>query len=137
MKRHATLVWKGTGKEGEGSLSTESKVLSNSSFNYLSRFSNGEGTNPEELLAAAHVSCFTMKIAFMVNAKGCTAEVLDTRCDITMENDSISASHLSIRAKVPGLSQEDFTAIVNEAKEKCMVTRLFNLPTTMDAVLEA
>lgn len=136
MKRNAQLIWKGTGKEGNGHFTTQSKSLNNTLFNYKSRFEeSGEGTNPEELLAAAHAGCFTMKIAFLVNAKGCTAEELNTNCEITMENGAISASHLKLTAKIPGLSQEDFDAVVKESKEMCMVTKLFNLTTTCEAVL--
>lgn len=135
MKRHAQIVWKGTGKEGNSEVTTESKSLNGVNFNYKSRFEDGPGTNPEELLAAAHASCFTMKIAFLVNAKGCTADELSTTCEITMENGAISASHLKVHAKVPGISQEDFDAVVKESKENCMVSKLYNLTTTCEAVL--
>jgi len=136
MKRYAELLWSGTGKEGKGHFITESKALNNTLFNYSSRFESGEGTNSEELLAAAHAGCFTMKIAFFVNAKGFTAEKLDTKCIITMDNGVISASHLILKAIVPGISQEDFDAIVQECKEKCMVSQLFNFVTTCESVLE-
>jgi osmotically inducible protein OsmC len=135
-KRFAQLVWKGTGKEGAGHFTTESRCLNNTLFNYQSRFEDGPGTNPEELLAAAHAGCFTMKIAFLVNAKGFTADSLDTKCEISMGGGSISASHLNLKARIPGISKEDFDAVVKEAAEKCMVTVLFNAPTTYEAVLE-
>lgn len=136
MKRNANIVWKGTGKEGNSLVTTESKSLNEAHFNYKSRFEDGPGTNPEELLAAAHACCFTMKIAFLVNAKGFTADELATSCEVTMENGAISSSHLNIRGKIPGISNEDFQAVVKESKENCMVTKLYNLATTYEAVLE-
>lgn len=136
MKRNANIVWKGTGKEGDSLVSTESKSLNGAHFNHKSRFEDGPGTNPEELLAAAHACCFTMKVAFLVNAKGFTADELATNCEITMESGAISASHLTIHGKVPGISQEDFASVVKESKENCMVTKLYNLTTTYEATLE-
>lgn len=137
MKRHARLVWSGTGKEGNGKFTTESKALDGTDFNWKSRFDVGAGTNPEELLAAAHAGCFTMKISFLVNAINFTAEKLDCTCEITMDAGVISASHLKLVAKIPGISQEQFDSVVNESKENCMVTKVLNLTTTCEAVLEA
>lgn len=135
-KRYAHLLWKGTGKEGAGHYNTPSGSLNNTLFNYQSRFEEGPGTTPEELLAAAHAGCFTMKVAFLVNAKGFTADSLDTKCEISMGGGAISASHLNLKASIPGISKEDFDAVVKEAAEKCMVTALFKATTTYEAVLE-
>lgn len=135
-KRSAKLIWKGTGKEGAGHFTTPSGSLNNTLFNYLGRFEEGPGTTPEELLAAAHAGCFTMKVAFLVNAKGFTAESLDTNCEVSMGGGAISASHLNLKARIPGISKEDFDAVVKEAAEKCMVTALFKAPTTFEAALE-
>ena len=135
--RFSEIVWKGTGKEGAGHFITESRALNNALFNYQSRFESGEGTNSEELLASAHAGCFTMKVAFLVNAKGFTADELHTRCEVNMGGGAINSSHLVLNAKIPGISREDFDAVVKEAAEKCMVTVLFTCPTTYVATLHS
>lgn len=135
MKRNATAVWQGTGKEGKGTLTTQSTTLNKTQYSYNSRFAEGVGTNPEELIAAAHAGCFTMKLSFILNAAGFTADEIETRCDITMDNGSISDSHLNIKAKVPGISEEQFTAAVADAKENCMVSKVLKLNITHEASL--
>lgn len=135
MKRFATAVWKGTGKEGNGHLSTQSTVLNETQYSYLSRFENGVGTNPEELVAAAHAGCFTMKLSFVLNAAGFTASEISTRCDITLESGSITESHLNVKAVIPGINEEQFAAAVADAKENCPISKLYRTNITHEAVL--
>lgn len=137
MKRNATAVWQGTGKEGKGVLSAQSGILNNSQYSYTSRFEEGIGTNPEELIAAAHAGCFTMKLSFVLDGAGFTAEKLTTRCDITLENGAITKSHLTLNAKVPGISQEKFDEAVADAKVNCPVSKLLNTEISVQAVLES
>ena len=136
MTRNATAVWNGTGKEGKGHLSTQSTVLSKAHYGYGSSFAEGTGTNPEELLAAAHAGCFTMKLSFLLNAAGFTADEIHTQCGITLNDGSISESHLTVSAKVPGISKEQFDAAVADAKTNCPVSKLFNTNITHEAVLQ-
>jgi osmotically inducible protein OsmC len=135
MKRYATAVWEGTGKEGKGHLSTQSTTLDKTQYSYSSRFENGVGTNPEELIAAAHAGCFNMKLSFVLNGAGFTPESLETRCDITLGDGAITESHLSLKAKVPGISQEQFDTAVADAKANCPISKLFNTNVTHEAVL--
>lgn len=137
MKRNATAVWQGTGKEGKGVLSAQSGILNNSQYSYTSRFEEGIGTNPEELIAAAHAGCFTMKLSFVLDGAGFTAEKLTTRCDITLENGAITNSHLTLNAKVPGISQEKFDEAVADAKVNCPVSKLLNTEISVQALLES
>ena len=135
MKRNATAVWNGTGKEGKGHLTTQSTVLNQTQYSYGSRFEEGIGTNPEELIAAAHAGCFTMKVAFLLNAAGFTADQIETRCDVTVEDGSITGSHLNLKAKVPGIDKEQFDTIVTDAKTNCIISKLLNANITHEAVL--
>ncbi len=135
MKRNATAVWNGTGKEGKGNLTTQSTVLNKTQYSFSSRFENGVGTNPEELVAAAHAGCFTMKLTFILNAAGFTPDEIETRCDITLDNGSITESHLDVKAKVPGVSQEQFDAAVADAKANCPISKLLNTNITHEATL--
>src|ERR1700742_2447220 len=124
MKRNATAVWNGTGKEGNGHLTTQSTTLSNTQYSFNSRFAEGVGTNPEELLAAAHAGCFTMKLSFVLNAAGFTADSIETKCDITLDNGAITESHLTVTAKVPGLTKEKLDESVVDAAANCPVSKL-------------
>jgi osmotically inducible protein OsmC len=135
MKRNATAVWNGTGKEGTGHLTTQSTVLNKTQYSYSSRFESGIGTNPEELIAAAHAGCFTMKISFLLNAAGFTADEIETRCDITLTDGSVTESHLNVKAKVPVISKEQFDAVVTDAKTNCIISKLLNTNITHEAVL--
>ena len=135
MKRFATANWKGTGKEGTGTMSTESTVLTGAQYSYHSRFEDGVGTNPEELVAAAHAGCFSMKLSFVLNAAGFTADNIDTRCDITLEGGAITESHLTVKAAIPGISQEQFDAAVADAKANCPISKLYNTNITAEASL--
>jgi len=135
MKRSATAVWQGSGKTGKGNLSTQSGILNKTQYSYLSRFEEGTGTNPEELIAAAHAGCFTMKLSFLIDAAGFTAEELTSKCDITLENGVISSSHLTLMAKIPGISQEAFDAAVAGAEKDCPVSKLLNLTISVESKL--
>ena len=137
MKRNATAVWNGTGKEGTGHLTTQSTVLSNTQYSFLSRFEQGVGTNPEELVAAAHAGCFSMKLSFVLGAAGFTADEINTQCEITLDPSvgAITASHLIISAKIPGISPEQFETAVADAKVNCPISKLLNATITHEAVL--
>ena len=135
MKRNATAVWNGTGKEGTGHLTTQSTTLNKTQYSFSSRFEEGVGTNPEELVAAAHAGCFSMKLSFILNAAGFTADEIVTKCDITLEAGSITESHLSVSAKIPGIDQEKFDAAVADAKANCPISKLYNTHITAEAVL--
>ena len=137
MKRNATAVWNGTGKEGTGSLTTQSTVLNKSQYSFNTRFADGIGTNPEELVAAAHAGCFSMKLSFVLNAAGFTADEINTKCEITLDPaaGAITESHLTIAAKVPGINQEQFDAAVADAKANCPISKLLNANITHEAIL--
>jgi osmotically inducible protein OsmC len=135
MIRNATAVWNGSGKEGSGHLTTQSTVLNKTQYSYLSRFEEGIGTNPEELIAAAHAGCFTMKISFLLGAAGFTPETVTTKCEVSLENGSVTKSHLNVEAKIPGISQEQFEAVVKEAETTCIISRLLTVPISSTATL--
>ena len=136
MKRNATAVWNGTGKEGTGHLSTQSNVLQKTQYSYKSRFAEGVGTNPEELVAAAHAGCFSMKLTFVLNEAGFTADEIETKCEITLDNGAITESHLIVKARVPKISREKFDEAVKEAKENCPISKLYKTNITVESALE-
>lgn len=136
MKRKATAVWNGTGKDGNGSLTTQSNVLNKTQYSFNSRFAEGVGTNPEELIAAAHAGCFTMKLSFVLGEAGYTPEKLNTDCIITFENGVITESHLILKASVPGVDQKKFEECVKDAEINCPVSKLLNTSITIEASLE-
>jgi osmotically inducible protein OsmC len=135
MKRNATAIWNGTISEGSGNLTTQSAILNNTKYSYKSRFENGPGTNPEELIAAAHAGCFTMALTFALTNAGFTAEELQTRCEVTIEENTINKSELEVTAKVPGLTVEKFNEIATAAKVNCPVSKLLNCEITMNTSL--
>ncbi len=138
MSKYANAEWHGTGKEGKGTLSTETKFLNNTPFTSASRFGDAkDGTNPEELIAAAHAGCFSMKLSYVLNAAGFTAETIETKCDITLGDGAIAKSHLTVTAKIPGISKEKFDECAKEAKENCPISKSLNtnISITMDATL--
>ncbi|HLZ15782.1 MAG TPA: OsmC family protein [Cyclobacteriaceae bacterium] len=135
MRRTATANWKGTGKEGKGTLSSASTVLNNTQYSFNSRFADGIGTNPEELVAAAHAGCFAMKLSFSLNEAGFTAEDLTVTCTITFENGAITESHLNLKGKVPGIPKEKFDACTADAKTNCPISKLLNTNITLEAAL--
>ncbi|MES2704677.1 MAG: OsmC family peroxiredoxin [Bacteroidota bacterium] len=131
MKRNATAVWNGSGKEGNGTLTTQSTTLNNTQYSYKSRFEEGVGTNPEELIAAAHAGCYTMKLSFLIGGAGSTPEKLETRCDITLDNGTITKSELTVTGAVPGMTQEQFTQLAEQAHAECLVGKLYNCEKTL------
>src|SRR5436309_3070794 len=135
MVRNATAVWNGSGKTGNGNLTTASNVLKQTPYSFSSRFENGQGTNPEELIAAAHAGCFTMKLSFVLGEAGFTPDSLETKCAITLDNGSITQSHLTVKGKVPGISKEKFQEAVKNAEENCPISKLFNTSITSEATL--
>ena len=138
MSKYANAEWHGTGKDGKGMLSTETKFLNNVPFTYATRFGEAkDGTNPEELVAAAHAGCFTMKLSFVLNAAGFTADTIETKCDITLGDGAITKSHLTVTAKIPGISKEKFDECAKEAKENCPISKSLstNISVTMEAAL--
>ncbi len=137
MKRNATAVWQGTGKEGTGHLSTQSTTLKETQYSFSSRFEEGIGTNPEELVAAAHAGCFSMKLSFALNAAGFTADEINTKCEITLDPaaGAIVLSHLILTAKIPGINAAQFEAAVADAKTNCPISKLYNCNITHEATL--
>ena len=135
MSRSATAVWQGSGKEGNGQLSTQSGVLKDAKYSYKTRFEDEPGTNPEELIAAAHAGCFTMKLSFVLGESGFTPDQIETKCDITLAAGSITKSHLTVHAKVPGIDKAKFDECANNAKENCPVSKLLSTDISMEATL--
>jgi osmotically inducible protein OsmC len=137
MKRNATALWQGTGKEGTGHLTTQSTTLKETQYSFNSRFAEGVGTNPEELVAAAHAGCFSMKLSFVLNAAGFTADEINTKCEITLDPSAgaIVLSHLILNAKIPGINAEQFEAAVADAKANCPISKLYNCNITHEATL--
>lgn len=137
MIRHATAVWNGTGKEGKGHLSTQSATLSKTPYSFLSRFEEGAGTNPEELIAAAHAGCFSMKLAFELSGKGFIPTSIETSCAVTLENGAISKSALKLVARVPDINKDQFDEIAFYAKDNCPVSKLLNTEISLEIELHS
>ena len=134
-KRKGSAVWNGTGKEGSGHLSTESGAVKEKAYSYSARFEEGEGTNPEELIAAAHAGCYSMKLSFILNAAGFTPDEIKTECIISLENGTITSSHLVTTARIPGISKDKFDECAEEARTTCPVSKLLNSTITLEASL--
>lgn len=135
MKRKATAVWQGSGKEGKGHLTTASSVLNKTQYSFNSRFAEGTGTNPEELVAAAHAGCFAMKLSFVLGEAGHKPDELNVECTITLGDGSITEAHLKLQGRVPGISKEKFQQCAEDAKENCPISKLLDTNITMDATL--
>lgn len=135
MKRTAAAVWNGSGKDGNGSLTTQSTTLNKAQYSYKSRFEEGVGTNPEELIAAAHAGCFSMKLSFVLGGAGFEPESIETTSHIDLESGVIKSSHLVVKAKVPGITPEKFQESANDAKENCPVSKALNMTISMEAEL--
>ena len=131
MKRTATAQWNGTLKEGKGTLSTQSPALYNMQYSFVSRFEEGIGTNPEELIAAAHAGCFSMAFSSELGKAGYTPVKIETIATITMENLTLTKSHLSVKASVPGIDEDTLQRIANDAKTNCPISKVLNLEITM------
>ena len=140
IKRNATAVWSGTGKEGKGAITTQSGVLTDTPYSFSRRFGDEKGTNPEELIAAAHAGCFTMALAFQLSGAGHPPEKLTTKADVSLEQVEggwkIAAVALTLQAKVPGLSKEEFQKLAEAAKAGCPVSKVLNATITLNATLE-
>lgn len=136
MKRNATAVWNGSGKEGHGNLTTQSTTLNKTQYSFNSRFADGVGTNPEELVAAAHAGCFTMKLTFVLGEAGFTPDELETKCDVTLDNGAITKSELHVSGKVPGITLEKFTECAENAKENCPISKALNCEKTLAVTLQ-
>lgn len=135
MKRNATAVWKGSLKEGAGNISTQSNTLDNAQYSFKTRFEDGVGTNPEELVAAAHSGCFTMQLSAFIGEAGFEIESIQTNCDINLVEGTIIGSHLTVEAKVTGISNDKFQELVTKAEKQCPISRLLNTEITSTATL--
>lgn len=135
MKRSAKANWKGTGKEGIGTVTADSGVLSAAKISFKTRFEEVQGTSPEELVAAAHAGCFSMKLSFVLNAAGFTPDNIDTTCTITLKEGVITESHLEVRATIPGIDAAKFAECADDAKANCPISKLLNTNITMEASL--
>jgi osmotically inducible protein OsmC len=135
MKRTATAVWNGSGKEGKGNLTTQSTTLNKTQYSYKSRFEEGVGTNPEELIAAAHAGCFAMKLSFVLGGAGFTPDSLDVTSTITLEEGGITSSLVVLLASVGGMSAVKFKECADDAKANCPVSKVLNAAITLDASL--
>ena len=140
MRRKGSAVWRGGLKDGKGTVSTESGVLSDAQYSFGTRFEEGKGTNPEELIGAAHASCFSMALSKQLEDAGAKAEEIATTATVRLEKTdagfTVTAVHLKVRAKVPGASPPDFEKAANEAKAGCPISRLLKADITMEAKLE-
>jgi lipoyl-dependent peroxiredoxin len=140
MKRKASAVWMGGLKDGRGTISTQSGVLSDTQYSFSTRFEEGIGTNPEELIAAAHAGCFSMALSAQLGEAGLVAESINTTATITLEKTdtgfTITAAHLDVTVRIPGADSQAFAVAANNAKAGCPVSRVLNAQITMDARLE-
>ena len=141
MKRKASAEWKGNLKEGKGTISTESGVLSKTQYSFGARFESGIGTNPEELVAAAHAACFSMQLSALLGKAGLVPDQIATTAVVTFENLdqgwTVTESHLEVTASIPGANPDSFAKLADEAKTGCLMSRLLNTAVTMEAKLEA
>lgn len=135
MKRKATAVWQGTGKEGKGNLTTQTGVLDKTQYSFSSRFEEGKGTNPEELVAAAHAGCFAMKLSFNLTGAEFPPKELHVEGTITLEDGAIKQSKLVLTAKVEGISEEKFAELVKDAEENCPISKLLNTEIVVEYTL--
>jgi osmotically inducible protein OsmC len=139
MIRKARAVWRGTGRDGEGNLSTDSGVLDKTPYSFRTRFESEKGTNPEELIAAAHAGCFTMALAFQLQAAGYTPTELSTEAAVSLDPDGkgfrINRSALTLRATVPNLDQADFARFAKDAEQNCPVSKVLRAEISLDAKL--
>lgn len=135
MKRNATAVWEGSLKEGDGRITTQSGVLSNTKYSFKTRFESEVGTNPEELVAAAHSGCFTMQLTAFINEAGYTVTSIETKCDIDFQNGSIVSSHLIVNAKIEGIENGEFQDLVTKAEKNCPISKLLNTAISSEATL--
>jgi osmotically inducible protein OsmC len=133
--RSATAVWNGSGKEGNGTVSTQSTAINAAQYSYKSRFEEGVGTNPEELIAAAHAGCFSMKLSFVLGAAGFTPETIEATAEVSLADGKVTGSHLKLKATVRGISQQQFDECANTAKNECPISKLLNTNITLESEL--
>lgn len=141
MKKSGSAIWMGDLKTGQGSISTETGVLRDAPYGFKARFEDGPGTNPEELIGAAHAACFSMALSKMLGENNLTAEKISTKADVTLEKVddgfAITAVHLTLSARIPGADDSAFQSLANKAKEGCPVSKLLNAKISLDAKLDA
>jgi osmotically inducible protein OsmC len=137
MIRKATAVWNGTGKEGKGHLTTASSVLDKTQYSFNTRFEDGVGTNPEELIAAAHAGCFAMKLSFNLSGEGFIPEELDVTSNITFEDGTLKKSHLVLKAKVAEVTKEKFAELVKDAELNCPISQALKMEISVEYTLNA
>jgi lipoyl-dependent peroxiredoxin len=135
MKRTATAVWNGSGKDGSGNLTTQSTTLNKTQYSFKSRFEQGVGTNPEELIAAAHAGCFLMKLSFVLGAAGFTPETLEATATVSLDDGTITSSNIVLNAKVPGIDAAKFKECADDAKANCPVSKLLKADISLEANL--
>ncbi|PIB27041.1 OsmC family peroxiredoxin [Maribacter sp. 4U21] len=135
FKREASANWKGTGMEGSGTISTQSTVLDSTQYSFKTRFENGVGTNPEELIGAAHAGCYTMQLSFLMSEAGYTPTNLDTHAKVFFEDGAIPKIELKLEAEVPNLSKEEFLELAEKAKEICPISKLLDTKIELSANL--
>lgn len=139
MKRSGSAVWQGGIKDGKGTVSTQSGVLRETQYSFATRFENGAGTNPEELIAAAHAGCFSMALSAQLGGASLTAERIATTATVSLDKQdagwAVTKVHLDVEAKIPGASEEQFMTAANEAKKNCPISKLLNAEITMEARL--
>lgn len=137
MIRKATAVWNGTGKEGKGHLTTDSTVLNKTQYSFNTRFEDGKGTNPEELIAAAHAGCFAMKLSFNLSEENLDPKELNVTSHITFEDGVLKKSHLVLKAQVEGIKEDKFAELVKDAKENCPISKALNMEISVEHTLNA
>ena len=135
MKRNATAVWNGSLKEGAGKLSTQSSTLKDTQYSFKSRFEQGVGTNPEELIAAAHAGCFAMQLSAFISEEGFEIESIEAKCDIDLVDFTIVTSHLTVNAKIKGISESNFQQLVTKAEKNCPISKVLNAAISTTATL--
>jgi osmotically inducible protein OsmC len=135
MKRNATAVWNGSLKDGAGKLTTQSTTLKDTQYSFKSRFEEGVGTNPEELIAAAHSGCFTMQLSAYITEAGFEIESIETKCDIDLVEGTIITSHLTVNAKISAITDEVFQQLVTKAEKNCPISKLLNAAISTTATL--
>ncbi len=140
MKRHASAHWEGGLKDGKGAVSTESGVLDNQQYSFSTRFEDAKGTNPEELIGAAHAGCYSMALSMILGEEGMTADSIDTKADVTLDQVeggfAITAIHLTLEASIPGADKAKFEEAAEKAKQGCPVSKVLNADITLDATLK-
>ena len=135
MKRNATAVWNGELKSGSGKISTQSTTLNNAQYSFKTRFEDGVGTNPEELIAAAHAGCFTMQLTAYIGEEENEIESVETKCEIDFQDGAVVGSHLIVEAKIKGISNDKFQELVSKAEKNCPISKLLNTKITSNATL--